>query len=159
MDPPDIRSSLLVGIEHPLLRRIVEFWLDRRHGKRWPSRSDFDVLDLKFALGYLSLIDVHQTPRRYFYRLDGTFQAELFGVDCTGKFLDSVTPPEDYAFVHRIFSEVADTGMPQHFKRDILFHHRPVKYEVAILPLSKTATPGQQTADMLMTAVIPQWKR
>ena len=67
--------------------------------------------------------------------------------------------PEDYAFVHRIFSEAADTSMPQHFKRDIMLHLRSVKYEVAILPLARAETTAQPASDMLMTAVTPYWKR
>src|SRR3954468_8007033 len=87
-------EGLLARIQHPILKRMVAFWDQQRRGRDWPMRADFDPLEFWFAVGTVSLIDVISAtpsqPRRYFFRLDGTRQVDLFGVDFTGKFLDQV---------------------------------------------------------------------
>src|SRR5690242_10042588 len=85
-------EGLLARIQHPILKRMVAFWDEKRGARDWPLRGDFDPLEFWFAVGYVSLIDVSGAPgaRRYFFRLDGTRQVELFGVDFTGKYLHQV---------------------------------------------------------------------
>ena len=51
------------------LKRLYCYWTERRGAKRYPSRDDIDPLDLGYALGRVSLVDVLENPRRYRYRL------------------------------------------------------------------------------------------
>ena len=147
------KEGLLARIQHPILKRMVAFWDQKRNGRGWPLRSDFDPLDFWFAVGYVSLIDVRpgdgRRARRYFFRLDGTKQVELFGVDFTGKFLDQVYDAGGLKLAERSYGAAVDQGEPQYHVREVEFHGRPIQYEIVILPLSRT---GAQV-DMLMTVV------
>jgi len=144
-------EGLLARIQHPILKRMVAFWDDRRAGRDWPLRSDFDPLEFWFAVGYVSLIDVRFEAgrRRYFFRLDGTRQVDLFGVDFTGKFLDQVYDAASLPLAEASYGAAVEQGEPQYHVRQVDFHDRPIQYEIVILPLSRTGA----AVDMLMTVV------
>jgi hypothetical protein len=172
-------EGLLARIQHPILKRMVAYWDQKRGARAWPLRADFDPLDFWFAVGYVSLIDVrssNESPpsrtveecppsrtadesppsrtvaggrRRYFFRLDGTRQVDLFGVDFTGKFLDQVYTPEQLPLAEASYGTAVEQGEPQYYVRQVEFHERLIQYEIVILPLSRTGT----AVDMLMTVV------
>jgi len=145
-------ENLLARIQHPILKRMVALWDRKRHGRDWPSRGDFDPLEFWFAVGYVSLIDVIPSAtsgsHRYFFRLDGTRQVDLFGVDFTGKFLDQVYDAEGLDLAEQSYGAAVE-GAPQYHVRQVDFHDRPIQYEIVILPLSRTG----ERVDMLMTVV------
>lgn len=146
-------EGMLARIRHQLLKRMVAFWDEKRRGRDWPARVDFDPLEFWFAVGYVSLIDVIPASppksRRYFFRLDGTRQVDLFGVDFTGKFLDQVYDIGGLDLAERSYGAAVDEGAPQYHVRQVYFHGRPIQYEIVILPLSSTGA----GVDMLMTVV------
>jgi hypothetical protein len=146
-------EDLLARIQHPILKRMVAFWDQKRRGRKWPLRADFDPLEFRFAVGYVSLIDVIPAApaksRRYFFRLDGTRQVDLFGVDFTGKFLDQVADAEGTRVAEQSYGAAVDGGEPQYHVRQVDFQGRPIQYEIAILPLTRSG----ERVDMLMTVV------
>jgi hypothetical protein len=144
-------EGLLARIQHPILKRMVAFWDAKRAGRDWPLRTDFDPLEFWFAVGYVSLIDVRLEAgrRRYFFRLDGTRQVDLFGVDFTGKFLDQVYDAASLPLAEASYGSAVEQGEPQYYVRQVEFHERPIQYEIVILPLSRTGA----AVDMLMTVV------
>jgi hypothetical protein len=149
-----VRSTedLLARIRHPILKRMVALWDEKRRGRDWPVRADFDPLEFWFAVGYVSLIDVSTSEtgkRRYFFRLDGTRQVDLFGIDFTGKYLDQVYDAEELPMAEQSYGITVEQGEPQYYVREVEFHGRPIQYEIVILPLSRTGA----AVDMLMTVV------
>lgn len=146
-------EGLLARIRHPVLKRMVAFWDEKRRGRDWPLRADLDPLEFWFAVGYVSLIEVMPAPaagrRRYFFRLDGTRQVDLFGVDFTGRFLDQAADAAGTRVAEESFGTAVEQGEPQYHVRQVDFHDRPIQYEIVILPLSKTG----DGVDMLMTVV------
>ncbi len=144
----------MLEVRSPLLKRLHDDWDRRRNGREFPSRADFDPLELRYLVGNLSLIDVSHDPLRYRYRLHGTNIADRARFDLTGK-------------------EVADVpdlkwrkGLSDHFQRvieqrrpvAILFKHamtdeRTWNCEALALPLSSDG----KVIDMLITSVV--WPR
>src|SRR5690349_17873915 len=146
-------DGLLARIRHPILKRMVAFWDAKRRDRPWPLRADFDPLEFSFAVGFVSLIDVipktPTAPRRFYFRLDGTRQVDLLGVDFTGKHLDQVADEEGTRIAELSYGAAVDQGEPQYYVRQVEFHERPIQYEIVILPLSRTGA----AVDMLMTVV------
>jgi hypothetical protein len=145
-------EGLLARIQHPILKRMVTHWDQKRGARAWPLRADFDPLDFWYAVGYVSLIDVRSSEtgrRRYFFRLDGTRQVDLFGVDFTGKFLDQVYDAESLPLAEASYGAAVEQGEPHYYVRQVEFHGRPIQYEIVILPLSRSGG----AVDMLMTVV------
>ena len=148
-------EGLLARIQHPPLKRMVALWHEKRAGRDWPLRRDFDPLEFGFAAGYVSLVDVQDKGsggrRRLYFRLEGTKQVDLFGVDCTGKFLDQAAAPASARTAEQSFAAAIETGTPQYHARFVESSQRLVGYEIAVLPLSR----GGDRIDMLMTVVVP----
>src|SRR5262245_45774765 len=83
----DDGAAIATAIRSDVLRHLVAHWDMIRGDRRMPARADFEPLHVRYALGYISLIDVHRDPLRFYFRLDGTKQVDLFGVDCTRRYL------------------------------------------------------------------------
>lgn len=139
------------AIQSDVLRRLVAHWSRIRGQRRMPARADFDPLEVRYALGYISLIQVHRDPLRFYFRLDGTKQVDLFGVDCTRRYLDEAMPPDHVAMATASYSEVVQHCEPRFLRRQIAFHERLIEYEAAILPFSDDG----ERVDLLMTGIVP----
>jgi hypothetical protein len=146
------RTSILAAdIRSDVLRRLVAHWHAIRHGRSMPRRADFDPLDVRFALGYLSLIQVESDPMRFYFRLDGTKQVDLFGLDCTRRYLDEAMPKDHSAMATASYREVVECGEPRYHRRQIQFHERLIDYEIVILPFSEDG----QKVHLLLTGIVP----
>jgi hypothetical protein len=141
----------LSAVRSDVLRLLVAHWQRMRGARRMPARRDFDPLEVRFALGYISLIDVHRDPLRFYFRLDGSKQVELFGVECTRRYLDEAMPAEHVAMAQASYSEVVNRGEPRYHRRQIVFHERLMDYEAIILPFSNDG----ERVDLLMTGIVP----
>lgn len=146
-------ANLMERAEHPTLKRMLALWEAKRAGRPVPLRADFDPTEMVFALGDLSLFDVEDNPRRFWCRLDGTRQVELFGLDCTMQYLDEAFPPEPYELALKSFSDCVDNGRPTLYQRQIPYAGRLIRYEVLLMPLSRHGT----RIDMLMVDLVPHW--
>jgi hypothetical protein len=139
------------AIRSEVLCQLVAYWRRIRGARRMPARRDFDPLEARFAIGYVSLVEVHRDPLRFYFRLDGTRQVELFGIDCTRRYLDEAVPPEDAAMVAASYGEVVRHGEPRYHRRQITFRRRLIDYEVVILPFSSDG----ERVDLLMVGIVP----
>jgi hypothetical protein len=138
-----------------VLRRLAAYWVQLCGDRRMPSRADIEPLDLRYALGFLSLIDVERDPLRFYFRLDGTKQVELFGIDCTRRYLDEAMPPDHVVMASASYREVVERGEPRYYARKIRFHERLIDYEALILPLSADGT----RVNMILTGIVPEYAR
>jgi hypothetical protein len=138
-------------IINPRLRRLYQYWCDRRGDRRFPARSDIDPLDLAFLLGNLILIDVIDgDPPGFFIRLHGTNLAQRAGYELTGKMLNELPINEFRQLAMQTFTWVAKTGEPFRGRRDRVLDERPRHYETLILPLSRNG----ERVDMLLAGLI-----
>lgn len=144
-------TDIAAAIQSEVLRRLVAHWQQMRGPRRMPSRADFDPLAVRYALGYLSLIEVHRDPLRFYFRLDGTKQVELFGLDCTRRYLDEAMPGDHAAMAVASYSQAVARREPCYHRRKIAFHERLIDYEVVILPFSNDG----ERVDLLMTGIVP----
>lgn len=138
-------------ISDPRLRRLYEYWLDRRGDREWPTRADFDPIDIRFILGNVILADVlPETPPRFRIRVHGTTLAQYAGYDMTGKMLDELPPPEFRDLARKSFTKAARSGEPLHIVADRMIDDRMQRYETIMLPLSN----GGERVDMLLIGLV-----
>lgn len=76
VDPPDITQ--------PVLRPVLEYWEQKRGGRKLPGRGDIDPEELKPYLRHLFLIEV-LGGGQFRYRLVGSEITERYGRNSTGK--------------------------------------------------------------------------
>ncbi len=137
------------GISWPELHRLAALWQTKRRGRFMPARSDFDPLELKPWLGWLSLIRVVDGGADFVFAVYGTSIAWNSGQELQGKTTDALPAAlrlpieESYRLVchlrRPLFSAIivrADGG-------------RRVVMERAILPLSCDG----QTVDRLLVGL------
>jgi hypothetical protein len=134
---PVARNADNLAIDSAKLQRLYQDWLGRRRGRALPARRDFDVLDLKYILGDLSLIEVLATPPRFRFRVHCTNEAERLRVDLTGKTIDDHPDPEHREIAARTYAVAVETRIPQRVLRERARSHSSARrWESLVLPLS-----------------------
>lgn len=143
-------ADCLDDLHDPRLRRLCDYWRERCAGAEMPPRDAIDPLDFRYILGYVTLVDVEHTPRRYRFRLDGSILASLSGMDYTGKYLDALGMPDYCAFIAASYDRVVDNNRPYAYRKEGAFDKKSFDEETLILPLGRD---GRVLG--LMVAVIP----
>ena len=124
-------------IERPKLRRLHQDWLDRKQGRAMPSRADFDILDLRYILGDLNLLDVLYEPLRFRFRVHGSNAAARLGFDLTGRTVDDYPDPAYRSIVADHYKTVVRSKAPLRILQDpYRVRDRVLRWEGLILPLS-----------------------
>ena len=85
--PPDLSW---IAAAHPDIQVVYRYWREKCAGRRMPRRADLDPIDLAPYLPSLLLVDVLKPAHilgqpTYVYRLVGTREVAVRGVDPTGK--------------------------------------------------------------------------
>ena len=145
----DVGDRMDLKIENESLRRLYAYWDEKRAGRRFPARADFDPLELGFVLGNLSLIDVLYDPLRFRLRLHGTLAVSRLGYDLTGKFVDEIPDPEFRAVALETYKKLVEVEQPMRDVRETMLDSKTHRYEVIWLPLSDDGT----RINMLMACV------
>jgi hypothetical protein len=96
----------------PLLRELRDYWLTARGDRAMPAREDVDPIDIPRLLPHLLLVEVHENPQRFRYRVVGTELTRLADRDPTGRWLDRDLYGDDLERVLVDFRACADTGAP-----------------------------------------------
>jgi hypothetical protein len=139
------------AFRRPELSQLYLYWNKKCGEQTVPAWGDFDLIELKFVLGNLFLLDVLREPLRFRYRVYASKMAARRGYDLTGKFLDDIPDTEWRNFLIKQYTEIVENGAPFHGVRDRYQDHRRFQDEVLALPLSSDGT----SIDKLLVGVIP----
>ena len=149
---PGVLNSPAVGqldIKGQQLLRLHGDWDQRRRGREFPARADFDPLDLKYILGDLSLVDVLRDPLRFRFRLHASNVVDRGGIDMTGRLVDEMPDERRRNNTLRHYTKVVTERQPSIvYLRNEYTDLRSWHCEVLVLPLATDGT----TIDMLMAA-------
>ena len=106
---PTLLSSPGREPEDDPLAVLLTYWTAQRGARVLPARSDIDPVDIPDLLQHLGLIDVEQSPRRYRYRLIGSYVQTMFGENARGRYLDEIRQGPCGEFLAGLYdSAVAD---------------------------------------------------
>lgn len=137
---------------HPQLERLLDYWKDRRRGRRFPLRDDIDPLDFGYVLGHVLLVDVEREPAiRFRYRLWGTDLARDYGQEMTGRYVDQLQPPSFAERVQQHYLEALAAAEPQLHKFDDVIGERWFTHERLLMPLGLKDAP--ETVGMILGAI------
>lgn len=139
-------------IGHPSLRRLYEYWDEKRGRRIAPARADIDPVDIPDILPNLFIYRLEWaddgTPH-YLMRLFGTALVEAFGRDLTGMEFDDIFGGPEYEVMRLEYDTVARTAAPLCVRHDANWIERDhVVYERMLLPLSD----DEKTVDRLIGA-------
>jgi hypothetical protein len=132
------------------LSRLLDHWNKLRGAAAMPPTPAIDPVDFPYVLGYVTLVDVENEPRRYRFRLDGSIPVRLSGIDYTGRYLDALGMPDYIDFITAGYDLVVDGGQPYAYRKAADFDTNVFDEETMILPLG-----ADGAVNHLMVAVIP----
>ncbi|NJO33537.1 MAG: PAS domain-containing protein [Rhodospirillales bacterium] len=145
------KAAPSLELDDSRLQRLFAYWLEKRGDRPFPAKAAIDPVEFSYILGYVTLVDVEASPRRYRFRLDGSILVALSGADYTGRYLDELPGAEYVAFIKDTYDRVVDSGEPHRYRKNGLFDQQHFSEETIILPLGD----NPPAVDMLMVAVIP----
>ena len=88
LSPHRDTTGLSLSIADPLLRRLYEYWLEKKGDRVAPSRADISPADIVEVLPWIYLIEI--VGERLRIRLAGTAVTAEYGSGLTGKYLDEI---------------------------------------------------------------------
>lgn len=101
---PEIRISPTSGqMNDEVFGFMIDHWRALRGRRQVPLACDLDPLDLRPALGYLTLLDVLDQGRDFRYRLYGSEVVTHTGYDLTGKLFSEINEVDSVGQVVPIF--------------------------------------------------------
>lgn len=143
------RIGKATDIEDRRLRRLYEYWDEKRGGRRAPARCDIDPTEIPELLGYVNIFEVQENPRDFKVRLNGTEITRMIGRETTGKWCSEVTSGDDAERCKRAFDIVVDEWSPAIVETSLAFCDKPYTGQTFVaLPLS---TDGRRV-DAMITA-------
>lgn len=131
-DPATIRDSRLC--------RFHAYWQEKRAGREFPRRADIDPVDFAYLLGQVTLVDIHDDPRIYRWRLVGMWWREKFGIEATGMWVDDWPFEDQRRAVRSTYDRVVAARRPLVFARSVWLDRRKFDCETLLLPLSENGT-------------------
>ena len=141
--------AILTDVESPTLRRFFQYYLEKKGDRAFPARADLDPVEFSYALGDVTLVDVHHDPLNFSFRLDGSRHVERFGFDLTGRSLDEFPYPEMRQAIFDSYKDVIDHREPRRYFRDLESQGRWFRYETLLLPLSDDG----RTINMIVSVI------
>lgn len=128
----------LIETCHPDVKAVVAYWRRKAGARAMPSRSDIEPAELTPYLARITLVDVVPDARRFVYRLVGTADVAVRGLDPTGKSVGEAFfgPSAEAAYEH--YQYVLDQRGPYCYRGEFEAPDGAVENEdVVFLPLSE----------------------
>jgi hypothetical protein len=141
MDDRSGDSGAVVYIEaprHSRLKRIHDYWIEKRGSRGAPSRADINPVEIKSVLPDIMIWNVETGRGQYTIRLVGENIVRFVGHNNTGQSATVGMPDEAASTMIRVLDQVVETRAP-HFRAGKAFWHREKNYrdfEACYLPLS-----------------------
>ncbi len=131
------RISGPADIVNRRLRRLYEYWNEKRGDRRAPTRNEINPTEIPDLLGYVNMFDVEDDPRDFRVRLNGTEVTRMMGREITGKLCSEVTPGEDGDRCRRAFEICVNEWSPAIVETTLAFCGKPHAGQTfVVLPLS-----------------------
>jgi hypothetical protein len=146
-DEPTERA-FAARIEDRELRRLYEYWTERRGTRTMPARADIDPRALGYVLGHFALFDV-LPARRFRVRLQGSELTWWVRQELTNLPLDTLAQPELRSLAQTSLEAVVAARAPSHWIGDHDLDEVWRHYEALLLPLASDG----ETVDVVLAAI------
>ena len=124
-------------IQDRRLRRLYEYWVEKRGDRRAPARADINPTEIPDLLGYVNIFEVQDKPRDFKVRLNGSEVTRMLGQEITGKWWSDVISGEAAERCGQAFAICVDEWMPAIVETSLAFCGKPHAAQTFVaLPLS-----------------------
>jgi hypothetical protein len=132
---PPAAQAPVPQIDDRELKRLYDYWVERRGNRLMPARADIDPLAIGYILGHLFLFDVLPGPK-FRIRLQGSELTWWIGQELTGDLLDGLPQPQLRALAQTSLADVVAVRRPTHWIGNHDLDGVRRHYETLLLPLS-----------------------
>jgi hypothetical protein len=122
------------------LLRLYRYWNDRRGSRQFPARGDIDPIDFPYALGRVSIVEVHRDPLRFRYRLVSTRLTQHLGYEMSSKYVDDIPEPAMRDFTRAFYKRALEHGAPLYESGAPRIERQQWQHETLVLPLASNGT-------------------
>ena len=132
-------ADLDAFVSDPDLRKLFDYWRDKRNGRAMPAKEDIDPIEIPWALTRIFLMDY--TPQEGFrYRLTGSEISDVFGrTNLKGLGFADILSPEGTRVVTERWASIIDRHAAISMKGLVyLAAERTPVGERLLLPLADT---------------------
>lgn len=147
------RDFTAADCREPAIRHLHDYWQRQRGTHRFPARNELDPIDMKPALGGITIFEIHPKADggfRFRYRLIGSAIVARDGFDMTGRFLDELPLLQYRTLLLGRLEMLARDPAPVLVHNKQFYDERWYDYEAIWLPLAS----DHEHADMLMACQI-----
>lgn len=135
-------------IENAMLRRLFQYWAEKKGERKAPARRDINPVEIPDLLGFVNMYDVQDDSGDYRVRLNGTEVAQMLGQEITGRLCSTIVSGEDATRCKAAFGMAVDKCVPVVVGTSLAFCGKPYMAQtVVVLPLSSDG----QHIDVLLT--------
>lgn len=143
-------------VVHPVLRRLIGYWIDKRMPRAMPSRGEIDPVEIPWALSWIWLCDYLPADRRFRFRLAGEQVNDFWGSNIGGRYLDEIVPEDQASAADAFLHSATDGPAIVHDRGQILLEDEVFATgERIVLPLSED---GREVTGLL-GASCRDWRR
>ena len=152
------RDFTAADCREPAIGHLYDYWQRQRGSHRFPARGDLDPIDMKPALGGITIFEIH--PRtdgtnadggfRFRYRLIGSAIVARDGFDMTGRYLDELPLMQYRKLMLARLDMLSRDPAPMLVHNQQFYDERWYDYEAIWLPLAS----DHETVDMLLACQI-----
>jgi hypothetical protein len=118
------------------IKRLYAYWDERRQGRAFAARRDIDPVDFSYALGSVSLIDVHFDPLVFHYRIAASTIVKQFNFEATGKTTADLPGSWIKEKLEVIYKRVMQDATPQGEVGNLTYAGAAWRHEGMVLPMS-----------------------
>jgi hypothetical protein len=147
-DEPSEARAVASQVEDRDLRRLYDYWEERRGDRAMPSRPKIDALSIPYILGHIALFDVLPGPR-FKVRLQGSELSWWVRQELTGAPLEALAQPELCGLAQNRLGAVVAKRTPTHWIGDHDLDGVWRHYEALLLPLSSDG----ENVDVVLAAI------
>jgi hypothetical protein len=87
--PTVIWQPRIDEVQQPQLKFLLAHWRELAGSRPMPHRDEVDAVDMRPALGFITILDVIEGGRDLRYRLYGSALADASGFDMTGRLISA----------------------------------------------------------------------
>jgi len=140
---------MIVEVTDPRLRRLLDYWTEKKGTRRAPSRADIAPEEIPDVLPWVLLME--RVGPRIRYRLVGDEFRQIYGDKLNGMYLDEIDLDHITASYIEEYDRAARDIVPVTHKWVFTkLSGRHLEYERLILPLS----PDGETVNMFLTGAV-----
>lgn len=125
-----------VSIKALTIRKVYEYWLGKCGDAQLPNAGDIDILDLDYAVGALSLVEVVDQSPRFYLSMIGSEVVTRHGIDNTGLFVDEIEDEASRSMLLSSYTRSFANREPFWIERKTYSDDHLFVYECLILPLA-----------------------